>query len=188
MTAVLKDAAHHTAGTGAQQTPLPHEPQSDAQDEQRQLALAAKEQAAAANKAVMDAYTVHAAALMADAAMPGLRNEILELLLPIEASARISHYTRHAWNVGDPLPPGADPASFIRVIQTVRTLTPMTTFTLKGEPLGIDLVHLQIRLHGQSRELTTTRRDFDTLKAPIGVWTNIFGSISNKRSRAPRPR
>lgn len=187
MTAVLKDAAHLTAGTGAQQTPLPHEPQSDAQIEQRLLALAAKEREAA-HKAVMEAYEIHVAALMADAAVPGLRNEILELLLPIEASARISHYTRHSWNVGEPLPQGADPAAFIRVIQSVRTLTPMTTFTFKGEPLGIDLVHLQIRFHGQSRELTTTRRDFDTLKAPVGVWTNIFGSDPNKRSRAPRPR
>lgn len=138
--------------------------------------------------AVSSTIQAHLDIISTDAAFPGLRGEILKLVLPMEVSSKVRRELGASWALGDPLPPRVSPEAITECGRSVRTLRPMTVLQFLATPTGDDQIHLLLRLDGQTSELTTTAKAYASLGTPVGEWTNIFGSVTQKRTRAPRPR
>lgn len=151
------------------------------------VALLRKAQAAK-KAAVSPTIQAHLDNIITDAALPGLRGEILKLVLPMEVSSKVRRELGAQWTLGEPLPPHISPETLTECGRSVRTLRPMTVLEFIAKPGADDQIHLVLRLDGQISELTTTAKAYASLGTPIGEWTNIFGSATQKRTRAPRPR
>lgn len=181
MTTVLKQVVHQDE-PAASPAIVPSSADSDA------ATKAAKQQAIrlAEQRAVTEAIQAHFHYIRMEAALPGIRDDMLQALLPLEISQKIKQAYRTDWSLGDPIPPNLSPQAIIRTAQTVRTLHPMMAFEFLATAQPEDLIEIQVRLQGRYASFTTTAARFSALEAPLNEWTSFFGT--NKKSRAPRPR
>lgn len=147
---------------------------------------AAKERTQKIQRAVTDSIHAHFHSICMEAGLPGVRDDILKALLPLEVSLKIMQAYRTEWAIGDPIPPNLSPQAIIHTAQTVRSLHPMMVFEYMATEQPDDLIEIQLRLKGRYTSVTTTAARFSALEAPLNEWTSFFGT--NKKSRAPRPR
>ena len=147
---------------------------------------AAKETAKKIQRAVTNSIHAHFHYIRMEAGLPGVRDDILKALLPLEFSLKIKQAYRMDWSIGDPIPANLSPQAIIRTAQTVRSLHPMMLFEFMATEQPDDLVEIQLRLKGLYASITTTTERFSALKSPMNEWTSFFGT--NENSRAPRPR
>jgi len=118
----------------------------------------------------------HFSEILRGTSLPGLRGKILHELMLIDLIHQVRLEFGFTWQVDRPLPYAAPIHQIRTIIGHIRGFPLLTGFEFKGtraqEP---DTIALTLRLHGKTKQLHVTRKEFAELEAPTGQWQTLMG-------------
>lgn len=128
----------------------------------------------------------HFSEILRGTSLPGLRGKILHELMLIDLIHQVRLEFGFTWQVDRPLPYSAPIHQIRTVIGHIRGFPLLTGFEFKGtrtqEP---DTVALTLRLHGKTKQLHVTRKEFAELEAPTGQWQTLMGKPATPAKESP---